>query len=172
MQGQARTRGSVGGRHQRARSLARRRSDCERLSDYEQRLLDAHLGACTRCRGWAEELPEPTVPAGQETHGPGTVPRVEAASTAPERSGESGHIGPEKDAMGQDKRRSVIGQGYGPSKGRQFLYYGIFLVIVVLVYIGGKYAISQLDTAPSHNPATAPWAQPPAKKQPPPQQFQ
>jgi hypothetical protein len=171
MQEQARTRGSVGGRHQRARSLARRRSDCEQLSDYEQRLLHAHLRACTRCRGWAEELGEPTVPPGQEEQRPATVSGVEAASTAPER-GDGEHIGPEKDAMGQDKRRNVVGQGYGPSRGRQFLYYGIFLVVIVLLYIGGKYAVSQLDKAPSHNPATAPWAQPPAKKQPPPVQFQ
>lgn len=177
MQGEAKTRGSVGGRHQRARALARRRSDCEPLSGYEQRLLDAHLGACTQCRGWAEELPEPTVPPGQEARSPATVSRVEAASTAPdsrdrEHQREHDHIGPQEDAMGLDKRRSVVGQGYGPSKGRQFLYYGIFIVVVILLYFGGKAAVSQLDQAPSHNPATAPWAQPPAKKQPQPEQFQ
>jgi hypothetical protein len=171
MQGQAKTRGPAGGRHQRARSLARRRSGCETLSGYEQRLLDAHLSACTGCRGWAQELPEPTVPPGQEQRPAATVSNVEAASTAPER-GDGEHIGPENDAMGLDKRRPVVGQGYGPSKGRQLLYYGIFLAFLVLLYFGGKFAIDKLDQAPSHNPATAPWAQPPAKKQPPPQQFQ
>jgi hypothetical protein len=177
MPGEAKTRGSVGGRHQRARALARRRSACEPLSGYEQRLLDAHLGACTRCGGWAEQLPEPTVPPGQEAGSPATVSRVEAASTAPdsrdrEEEREHQHIGPQEDAMGLDKRRPVVGQGYGPSKGRQLLYYGIFIAVVILLYFGGKAAVNQLDQAPSHNPATAPWAQPPANKQPQPEQFQ
>ncbi|HEX6602444.1 MAG TPA: hypothetical protein VF030_07350 [Solirubrobacterales bacterium] len=168
---QAERHGSVGGRHQRARSLARRRSDCEPLGDYEQRLLDAHMRACARCRSWSGELPEATVPAGQRTRTPATVSGVEAASTAPE-SGERKHIGPENDAMGLDKRRAVVGQGYGPSKGRQIIYYAVFIGLLVLLYFGGRYAVDQLDKAPSHNPATAPWAQPPAKQQPPPQQFQ
>ena len=171
MPGQAERDGSVGGRHQRARSLARRRSGCEPLGDYEQRLLDAHMRACARCRTWAKDLPEPTVAAGQRAQAPATVSPVEAASTAPE-SGERKHIGPENDAMGLDKRRPVVGQGYGPSKGRQLIYYVAFIGLLVLLYFGGKYAIDQLDQAPSHNPAKAPWAQPPAKQQPPPQQFQ
>jgi hypothetical protein len=171
MTGQAEIAGPLGGRHQRARALARRRSGCEPVSDYEQRLLRAHLGACPRCRVWAEALPGATVRAGQGTHAPATVSPVEAAGTA--SNGEQGeHLGSEVDAMGQDKRRAVVGQGYGPTKGRQLVYYGIFLGFLVLLYFGGMFAISQLDKAPSHDPASAPWAQPPAKQQQAPEQFQ
>jgi len=75
--------------------------------------------------------------------------------------------------MGQDKRRAVVGQGYGPSRGRQLLYYGLFLGFLIAVYFGGKLAISELDKAPKHNPAVAPWAKPgPDQQQQAPQQFQ
>jgi hypothetical protein len=64
--------------------------------------------------------------------------------------------------MGQDKRRQIVGQSYGPSKARQLAYYGIFVLFLVLLYIGGKVAIDQLDKAPSHDSVQAPWAQPQA----------
>jgi hypothetical protein len=63
------------------------------------------------------------------------------------------------DAMGQDKRRQVVGHSYGPSKQRQLAYYGIFLAFVVAAYIGFQFAVDQLDKAPSHNPDQAPWSQ-------------
>ena len=63
----------------------------------------------------------------------------------------------ETDAMGQDKRRTIIGQGYGPSRGRQLLYYGIFIAVIVAVFIGGKIAIDELDKAPAHDTDQAPW---------------
>lgn len=65
----------------------------------------------------------------------------------------------ETDAMGQDKRRQVIGQRYGASRARQFLYYGIFLAFLVVLYIGGQAAVSHFDKAPKHDKAQAPWAQ-------------
>ena len=71
-----------------------------------------------------------------------------------------------KDAMGQDKRRTIIGQGYGPSRARQFLYYGLFVAFVVALFIGGKIAIDELDKAPAKDKDAAPWAgtQVPAKQ--------
>jgi hypothetical protein len=62
------------------------------------------------------------------------------------------------DAMGQDKRRQVIGQRYGASRARQFLYYGIFVAFLVAIYIGGQAAVSHFDKAPKHDKAQAPWA--------------
>src|SRR3954468_11505354 len=50
------------------------------------------------------------------------------------------------DAMGHDKRRSVVGNSYGPSKARQLVLYGIFLVVVVALVIGGKLLIDAADT--------------------------
>lgn len=62
------------------------------------------------------------------------------------------------DAMGQDKKRQVVGQGYGPSKKRQLAYYGIFLAIVVVAYLGFKVAVSELDKAPAKDADKAPWS--------------
>jgi hypothetical protein len=79
---------------------------------------------------------------------------------------ENGHAGSQTDAMGQDKRREVIGQRYGASRARQLLYYGIFMAFVVAVYIGGQAAVSHFDKAPKHDKAQAPWAQPGAPNAP------
>jgi hypothetical protein len=68
------------------------------------------------------------------------------------------------DAMGNDKHRQVVGQSYGPSFARQASLYGIFLVILIVLVIGGKIAIDNLDTAPSHSSDQAPWSAPSAKQ--------
>ena len=73
-----------------------------------------------------------------------------------------------EDAMGQDKRRTIIGQGYGPSRGRQLLYYGLFIAFLVAAFIGGKIAIDELDKAPAHDKDKAPWT----GTQVPPKQFE
>lgn len=74
----------------------------------------------------------------------------------------------ETDAMGQDKRRTIIGQGYGPSRGRQLLYYGVAVGIIVALFIGGKIAVSELDKAPAKDTDQAPWT----GTQVPPKQFE
>lgn len=149
-----------GGRHSRARDLARKRAEGVALGDYERRLLEAHLTACEPCREWAGRL---TVVAGQEEEGRATLEPVEASVS---REGEE-HAGSRVDAMGQDKRRQIVGQSYAPSKARQLAYYGIFILFLILLYIGGKVAIDELDKAPSHDSVQAPWAQPQAPQTPP-----
>jgi hypothetical protein len=166
-------RGPLGGRHARARELAARRARGEDLSDFDSRALEAHLIACERCReATVEPRTEPlraTVPAGQEEDAGATVDDMEAATSS--GGGEKEHIGQEEDAMGHDKRRQVVGHSYGPSKARQLLYYGIFVVFVILAYIGAKIAIDELDKAPANNPDKAPWSQQNAP-QTPPQRFE
>jgi hypothetical protein len=72
------------------------------------------------------------------------------------------------DAMGEDKRRPVVGKTYGPTKARQLVLYGIFLALVVALAIGGKLLVDSLDTPVGKNiPNSAPWAQPNAKQHPP-----
>ena len=72
------------------------------------------------------------------------------------------------DAMGEDKRRAVVGQSYGPSKTRQLTLYGIFLAVVAALVIGGIMLINALDTPVGKNvPNTAPWAQQGVKQHPP-----
>lgn len=82
-----------------------------------------------------------------------------------------GHMGSTVDAMGQDKRRSVKGKRYTASTARQLAYYGIFLAFVVVLYIGAKIAIDELDKAPDSNPDQAPWSKA-SSPQTPPQRFE
>jgi Putative zinc-finger len=155
---------SGGGRCLRARSLVRSRAAGEGLGDLDRRRLDAHLSGCERCREFAAAN-SPTVEGGKDPSPVANVSSVEAAGTTSDQ-GRS-----DVDAMGQDKKRSVVGQGYGPSKGRQFLYYGLFILAIVAIYIGGKIAVSELDKAPKNDPAAAPGSQE-AAPQTPPKKFQ
>src|ERR671931_1775250 len=55
------------------------------------------------------------------------------------------HEQSEVDAMGKDKRRPVVGQSYGPSKARQFALYGVFLLVVGALAVGGYLLIQTQD---------------------------
>ena len=81
------------------------------------------------------------------------------------RRDEQVHIPSDVDARGEDKYRKVIGQ-HNPNRGRQFLYYGIFIAFIVVAYLGLSAAVDRLDKAPAHDPAKAPWAQPGAPQGP------
>ena len=72
--------------------------------------------------------------------------------------------------MGQDKHRKVVGES-GHDRKRQFIYYGIAIAVVVLLYFGAMFAVDKLDKAPAKNPDQAPWSQQHAP-QAPPQDFQ
>lgn len=71
------------------------------------------------------------------------------------------------DAMGLDKRRSVVGHSYSASLGKQVVMYGIFLAVVVALLIGGKALVDEADAPPADYEAKAPWAQPEAEPVPP-----
>lgn len=70
------------------------------------------------------------------------------------------------DAMGQEKHRTVIGQRYGASRTRQFIYYGAFIAFVIAAYIGLKAATATLDKAPAKDPDQAPWSKSDATGEP------
>jgi len=70
-----------------------------------------------------------------------------------------------EDAMGLDKRRSVVGQSYGPSKSRQLVVYLGFLAVVVALVVGGIILVGSLDTSVGKDvPNSAPWAKQGAKQ--------
>ena len=71
------------------------------------------------------------------------------------------------DAMGLDKRRSVMGQRYGASFAKQATVYGVFLAVMVALFIGAKFAIDELDQGPDTIDPEAPWSKPEAHQQPP-----
>lgn len=61
------------------------------------------------------------------------------------------------DAMGQDKRREVIGHSYGPSRKSQFIFFAVVAGILALVIGGYSLAISEFDQPPESYPDEAAW---------------
>jgi hypothetical protein len=71
------------------------------------------------------------------------------------------------DAMGNDKRRQVVGKSYGASAAKQATVYGIFIAVVIGLFIGGKILVDKLDQPPDHIATQAVWAKPGAPQHPP-----
>ncbi|HEU4980736.1 MAG TPA: hypothetical protein VFT14_05925 [Solirubrobacterales bacterium] len=63
------------------------------------------------------------------------------------------------DAMGQDKRRQVVGHSYGPSRRSQIMFF-VAVAAVIFLVIGGSLAlVSAFDQAPDEYPDRAPWTE-------------
>jgi hypothetical protein len=94
----------------------------------------------------ASEITAPSI-------GPNTVIEKESAE---ERLAK--HEQSDVDAMGLDKRRGVVGAKYGASFAKQATVYGVFLIVLVALVVGGKLAVDELDKAPAQTEDQAPWA--------------
>lgn len=68
------------------------------------------------------------------------------------------------DAMGQDKRRQVVGKQYGATVQKQLTVYGIFLAVVAAVVIAFLTVVSNIDNAEIALEDTAPWTEPTASQ--------
>ena len=97
----------------------------------------------------ASEIPAPSI-------GPKTV----IEQVPPEERLDKDKIS-DVDAMGLDKRRSVVGHSYSPSFAKQATLYGIFVAVVAALVFGGKLLVDELDAPPAEYEAKAPWAQGP-----------
>jgi hypothetical protein len=62
------------------------------------------------------------------------------------------------DAMGQDKRREVVGHSYGPSRRSQVMFFVAVGVILVVIIGGWTLAVAAFDQPPDSNPDEAPWS--------------
>jgi hypothetical protein len=71
------------------------------------------------------------------------------------------------DALGKEKRRSVVGNTYGPTFARQAALYGIFLAVVAAIAIGGKILVDKSDEPPDNIATQALWSKPDAPQRPP-----
>jgi hypothetical protein len=67
------------------------------------------------------------------------------------------HEQSDKDAMGLDKRRQVIGGNYSASFGKQLLRWAIVVVIVIGAAFGAKLLVDDIDQPPAHAADRAPW---------------
>lgn len=63
------------------------------------------------------------------------------------------------DAMGQDKRRQVIGHTYGPTKRRQVLFFLVVAAVIAVLVGGALAAVAAFDQPPDSYPDEAPWSE-------------
>lgn len=65
----------------------------------------------------------------------------------------------EVDAMGLEKRRTVVGGQYGATVRKQLTVYGIFLAVMVAVVIGFLTVVGGIDNRDIALEDTGPWTQ-------------
>jgi len=63
------------------------------------------------------------------------------------------------DAMGQDKRRQVVGHAYGPSRKSQIAFFAIVVAVLVVAIGGYALAVAAFDQPKDDYPDSAPWAE-------------
>jgi hypothetical protein len=72
------------------------------------------------------------------------------------------HVPSDVDAMGQDKRRQVVGHSYGPSKRSQIMFFAAVATVAVVVVGGWLVLVGLFDKPPTHFKDSAPWSTTPA----------
>src|SRR3990170_8591189 len=63
------------------------------------------------------------------------------------------------DAMGQDKRREVVGHSYGPSRRSQLIFFVMVGALALLIVGGSIAAVSAFDQPEDEYPDMAPWSE-------------
>jgi hypothetical protein len=67
-----------------------------------------------------------------------------------------------EDAMGQDKRRQVVGHSYGPTRRSQIMFFVAVAAVAVVVVGGWLVLVGLFDKPPTHFKDSAPWSTTPA----------
>jgi hypothetical protein len=93
-----------------------------------------------------------------DTTAPSIGPNTVIEREPPEQRLARGDQSP-TDAMGLDKRRSVVGGSYSPSPRRQAAMWGLVVAVVIALAVGLKLLADELDQPPAKVENTAPWAQ-------------
>lgn len=73
--------------------------------------------------------------------------------------GDHGEEPSDVDAMGNDKRRPVIGQQYGATVRKRLLVYGAVVAVVVIAVVVFLTVVTGYDNRDQPVEDTAPWAQ-------------
>jgi hypothetical protein len=68
------------------------------------------------------------------------------------------HVPSDVDAIGQDKRRQVVGHSYGPSRRSQIMFFVAVAAVLVVVVGGWLTLVSLFDKPPTHFTDRAPWS--------------
>jgi hypothetical protein len=69
------------------------------------------------------------------------------------------------DAMGQDKRRQVVGHSYGPSRRSQIMFFVAVAAVAVVIVGGWLVLVGLFDKPPTHFKDAAPWSTTPTNPQ-------
>jgi hypothetical protein len=94
-------------------------------------------------------------------------PDVTAASADEDDDSEYGGARSEVDAMGNDKRREVVGQQYGATVRKRLLVYGGVVGVIVVVVIAFLTVVKGYDNRDVPLKDTAPWTEAGASQAPP-----
>jgi hypothetical protein len=62
------------------------------------------------------------------------------------------------DAMGQDKRRQVVGHSYGPTRRSQIMFFVAVAAVAVVIVGGWLVLVGLFDKPPTHFKDSAPWS--------------
>jgi hypothetical protein len=62
------------------------------------------------------------------------------------------------DAMGQDKRRQVVGHSYGPTRRSQIMFFVAVAAVAVVIVGGWLVLVGLFDNPPTHFKDAAPWS--------------
>ena len=68
------------------------------------------------------------------------------------------HTPSDTDAMGQDKRRPVVGHSYGPSRRTQLVFFAAVAIVFVVIIGGWLALVSAFDNPPEDFTDKAPWS--------------
>ena len=68
------------------------------------------------------------------------------------------HTPSDVDAMGQDKRRQVVGHSYGPSRKSQIMFFVAVAAVAVGIVGGWLVLVGLFDNPPTHFKDSAPWS--------------
>jgi hypothetical protein len=75
------------------------------------------------------------------------------------------HTPSDVDAMGQDKRRKVVGNTYGPTRRSQIMFFVAVAAVLVVIVGGWLTLVSIFDKPPTHFSDQAPWSTTPTSAQ-------
>jgi hypothetical protein len=88
-----------------------------------------------------------------------------AAGKPEAAGGEAG--GTDRDAIGNDKRRRVVGRQYGVTARKRVLFYGVTVLVIMLVAVAFLTVIRSVDERDIALEPTAPWTEADAPAIPP-----
>ena len=127
---------------------------------------DAHdtpeedVGGDDERREWSDDETDVEERDADETHGDAETTEMRDERPSGSTAADTGRDeSTDQDAMGNDKRRTVVGQQYGATVRKRLIVYGAAVGVIVLIIIGFLTVVTSLDEREVALKDTAPWTQ-------------